>query len=145
MIAKAPAIRRSGTRAGFSLFEIVIAISIVMMMLGLTVMSVRSVSRERELREVTATLKDFAKKARAQALREQRAFQIQFLPDAFSIQALRKADELDPYEQLFLAEGEAVRAAELKRFTLPDSLLPTPGPTKHSNSRPRCPKTSPPP
>lgn len=114
-----PSIRRRG---GFSLFEIVIALSIVMMMIGLTAMSVRTVSRERALREVTATLKNFAKKARAQALQEQRAFQISFQPGAISIQALQKVDEADPYAQLFVTDSETVRAQDLKRFELPDDV-----------------------
>ncbi len=110
------------SRRGFTLIEIIITMFIVMLLLGVTVLGIRSVSGERRLREVTSELKQYARQARTQAMLEQRAFQIVFTPTFFSAQALQQVQEGQEFEQLFLAEGEATRAAEIKRFTLPEGI-----------------------
>jgi type II secretory pathway pseudopilin PulG len=113
--------RRPG--GGFTLVELVITIAIIMLILGAAVMSMGSLTNERRLREVTAELKDFAKKARAQAIVEQRAFQIEFQQTFFRVQALQQVgDEESAIQNLLLTEGEATRAQELRRFNLPDDI-----------------------
>ncbi len=112
-----------GGRRAFTLVELVISIFIVMLVLGLAALSTRSLSNERTLRSVTAELKDFAKQARAQALLERRAFQIEFQPAFFRIQAMQAVSDEDfAMQNLFLIEGEAARAQELKRHAIPEGI-----------------------
>jgi type II secretory pathway pseudopilin PulG len=122
MHSKTPVKKPLRSRRGFTLVEIVITMSIVMLLLGVTVLGIRSVSGERRLREVTSELKQYARQARTQAMLEQRAFQILFTPTFFSAQALQLVEEGEEFEKLFIAEGEATRASELKRFTLPEGV-----------------------
>ncbi|CAN5248232.1 hypothetical protein BH23VER1_BH23VER1_32230 [soil metagenome] len=119
-------------RRGFTIVEIVITIFIVSLLLGLVVLGTGSIAGERRLREVTSELQQYARKARTQALLEQRAFQIVFTPSFFSVQALQQVEEGMEFEQLFLAEGGANRATELIRYTLPEGVWIE---VKHWNER----------
>jgi len=113
-------ISRTNAGRGFTLVEVVISIALVLLMIGIATVSMGSLAAERRLREVTSTVKDYAKKARAQALLEQRAFQIQFQPDFVSVQALQPVgDDEIALNSLFAVEGEAVRAQELRRYEIP--------------------------
>lgn len=107
----------------FTLIEIIISIALVMLIMGMVVMSTGTLAEERRMREVTAAIKDFAKRARAQALVEQRAFQIEFQPGYFRVQALQQvSEEQAALQSLNLVEGEAMRAEELKRHQLPEDM-----------------------
>ena len=85
--------RHGGIPRGFTLIEIVIALAIVMMILGMAALNMNALNTERKLRDVTATLRDFARRARAEALIQQRGFQIAFLPDGFAVQGVVVPDE----------------------------------------------------
>ncbi|MDG2125586.1 MAG: prepilin-type N-terminal cleavage/methylation domain-containing protein [Verrucomicrobiales bacterium] len=108
---------------GFTLIEIIISIALIMLIMGMAVMSTGTLAEERRMREVTVELKDFAKKARAQALIEQRAFQIEFQPGFFRVQALQQvSEEQSAMQSLNLVEGDAMRAEELRRYNLPEDM-----------------------
>ena len=59
-----------------------------MMILGMAALNMNALNTERKLRDVTATLRDFARRARAEALVQQRGFQIAFRPDGFAVQGI---------------------------------------------------------
>jgi prepilin-type N-terminal cleavage/methylation domain-containing protein len=73
--------------SGFTLIEIVIVLSILALLLGMTVLRINSVSGERQLRGGAEALKDFAKQARMFAIVEQRPHQVLLTPRTIRLQA----------------------------------------------------------
>jgi prepilin-type N-terminal cleavage/methylation domain-containing protein len=67
-------------RSGFTLIELVLAMSIVVMLIGMTVMAVGRTSIEKKFQEPAAKLKEFARRARNAAVLEQRPYQVEITP-----------------------------------------------------------------
>ncbi len=74
--------------AAFSLIEIVVALSLVMLLVGLSVGSVSTLSHTRALREPMAKVREFAKKARTLAILEQRPYRVELHPHGVAIFSL---------------------------------------------------------
>ena len=74
-------------RTGFTLVEIIITISIIALLLGVTLLSINAVSSERKLREPAETIKDFAKQARMYAIVEQRPHQVLLTAQSVHLQS----------------------------------------------------------
>lgn len=79
--------RQRPPAAGFTLIEIVITLSIIALLLGMTVLTINSVSSERQLRTPAEVLKDFAKQARMFAIVEQRPHQVLITPRSLRLQS----------------------------------------------------------
>lgn len=77
----------SSTKA-FTLLEIVIAIAIVALMAGMGTMAVYSLDNERELKQPAAKIQEFAKRARNQAIFEQRPFQLEISPHSVVLSSI---------------------------------------------------------
>ena len=103
--------------SGFTLIEIVITLSIVALLLGMTVLSINSVSSERLLREPAEKLKDFAKQARMFAIVEQRPHQVLITPRSLRLQSSGQLLDED-YVNLKGELKESIPA--LKRYDLDD-------------------------
>ncbi|MCB1096190.1 MAG: prepilin-type N-terminal cleavage/methylation domain-containing protein [Verrucomicrobiales bacterium] len=73
--------------SGFTLIEIVIVLSVLSLLIGMTVLRINSVSGERQLRGGAEALKDFAKQARMFAIVEQRPHQVLLTPGSIRLQA----------------------------------------------------------
>jgi prepilin-type N-terminal cleavage/methylation domain-containing protein len=70
--------RRCGNRSGFTLVEIIIAITIVAILAGAALPTITGIERERAAREPVAELLRMARSVRARAMAEQRPYQIAF-------------------------------------------------------------------
>lgn len=75
------------TRRGFTLIEIVVVLSLIALMMGLTVMTIGSVTSERKLRGPAEALKDFAKQARMFGIVEQRPYQVLLTSQTIRLQS----------------------------------------------------------
>jgi hypothetical protein len=91
--------------------------------MGMAVLSMGALTEERKLHAVSAPLKDFAKKARAQALLEQRPFMIEFQQGYVTVSALHQvSDEMAALKSMRVVEGDAAEATERKRFEVPEGV-----------------------
>ena len=72
---------------GFTLVEIIITISIIALLLGVTLLSINAVSSERKLREPAEAIKEYAKQARMYAIVEQRPHQVLLTPRSIHLQS----------------------------------------------------------
>jgi prepilin-type N-terminal cleavage/methylation domain-containing protein len=68
--------RRFGSRSGFTLVEIIIAITIMAILAGAALPTITGIERERAAREPVAELLRLARTARARAMAEQHPYQI---------------------------------------------------------------------
>lgn len=73
--------------AGFTLVEIVITLAILALLLGMAVLTINSVSSERQLRGPAEAFKDFGKQARMFAIVEQRPHQVLVTPRSIRLQS----------------------------------------------------------
>jgi type II secretory pathway pseudopilin PulG len=119
----------SASRA-FTLVELMLAIAIAIVVLGLAVPSMRGLSAEKRLRETFERFDDFTRKAQLNAVSQQRSWTLIWLEGMISLQP----DAPTPEERL--AGGEGVREDfvfgedESYMIQRPTSLLPakdTPG------------------
>lgn len=78
MRARPSSVRHAAAGPGFTLVEIVIALTILAILAGVTIPTVRSIEREREARAPVSELARLARTVRARAMREQQPYQIAF-------------------------------------------------------------------
>jgi prepilin-type N-terminal cleavage/methylation domain-containing protein len=79
---------------GFTLVEIVVTMGIAVMLLTIGIASITNVSHDRELQEPMAKLREFAKRARNQAILEQRPYQVEISPRMIIIRSMATAPGL---------------------------------------------------
>lgn len=84
--------RQHGNRAGFTLVEIIIAITIVAILAGAALPTLTGIERERAAREPVTELLRMARTVRARAMAEQRPYQI-----AFDHRGFHAARYFNPY------------------------------------------------
>jgi type II secretory pathway pseudopilin PulG len=99
--------RRGGRCGGFTLVEVVIALTIVITITAIAIPAFRGLREEQLAREPIAELGRLAKEARLRAMKEKRPYQIAFYPGGFVASRY-----FSPYLQLaeltdFLAEEES--------------------------------------
>ena len=111
--------RRQRPSPGFTLIEIIITLSIVALLLGMTVLTINSVSSERQLRGPAEALKDFAKQARMFAIVEQRPHQVLITPRSLRLQSSGQVLNED-YVNIRGELAENIPA--IKRYDLDDDL-----------------------
>ena len=110
---------RRDRRTGFTLVEIIITLSIIALLLGVTMLSVNAVSSERKLREPAENLKDFAKQARMYAIVEQRPHQVLITPRSIHLQASGHLLA----EEFISAKGELLQdIPSIKKFVFDEDI-----------------------
>jgi|GEM_PF-446462 len=83
--------RAPGSRAGFTLVEIVITLSIVALLIAMALGSTITLSHTRALEEPISKVQEFAKRARNLAILEQRPYLLEITPHAVAIFSLVSA------------------------------------------------------
>lgn len=113
---------------GFSLLEIVIALTIVAVISASLVPSFRGLQNERVAREPVAELMRLAKEARLRAMKERRPYQV-----AITAQGFTASRYFDPYlnfaeltEFLALADEAENQGLRLDEYIEPTSSMPDP-------------------
>lgn len=76
------------TRRGFTLVEVVITLSIIVLLIGLATAAMQSFWHQRELEVPMARLKEYAKRARNAAILEQRPYVVEITPQGVALLSL---------------------------------------------------------
>jgi prepilin-type N-terminal cleavage/methylation domain-containing protein len=72
-------------RAGFTLLEIIIAIFVVSLIIGISIPTVSGIYLEEQLRSTTRTLEEYSIRARTMATSEQKTYAVVFNPKGFDL------------------------------------------------------------
>lgn len=83
-----PGTGRTRPRAGFTIIEIVITLSIVALLIALAIGSTITLSHTRALEEPISKVQEYAKKARNLAILEQRPYMLEIMPHSVAIFSL---------------------------------------------------------
>ena len=116
------------SHAGFTLIEIVIAVFILLLLLGLAVPSLNGVLADKRLQRSLDRFNDLVRQAHERSLAERRAYLIVFDQRGVSLQpaAFLKTEERKPIDSLPLARGEKWSMelpAALSKKTLPEWIF----------------------
>ncbi len=90
--------RRGSRRAGFTLLEIIIAIFVISLIIGISIPTVSGIYLEEQLRSTTRALEEYSIRARTMATSEQKTYAVVFNPKGFDlVQASEDMErELEP-------------------------------------------------
>ncbi len=104
-------VARSKNAAGFTLMEIVIAVFILLLLLGLAVPSLNGVLADKRLHHSLDRFNDLVRQAHERSLAERRAYLIVFGEQGVSLQpvAFLKTEEHKAIDSMALARGEKWR------------------------------------
>lgn len=78
-------------RAGFTIIEIVVTLSIVALLIAMAIGSTITLSHTRELQQPISKVQEFAKKARNLAILEQRPYMLEIMPHSVAVFSLVSA------------------------------------------------------
>jgi prepilin-type N-terminal cleavage/methylation domain-containing protein len=116
---KAPRRKLVPAAGGFTLLEIIIALSIIVLMIGMASVSLSQVNVEKEVKEPLYKLREFAKRARNQAVHEQRPFQVLLTPTGIQLQSI-KGSTTTPLGQAQFTNAEGQQIGVLESYTAPE-------------------------
>ena len=108
--------------SGFTLIELMVVMGIIVLIIGMGVASMGSVGEERKLAEPMAKVREFAKRARNQAILEQRPYQIVISPQAITIQSAVSAS---PNGGSPVGDGNARPRGQIDKFSWDDDVVMT--------------------
>lgn len=118
--------------AGFTLVEMVVALTILGILAGITIPTVQNIEREREARAPVSELARLARNVRGRAMREQQPYQIAF--DARGFHAARfynpygKSEEFDQLVQeiaVIEQQQEIIEASKARGMDQNEGIVPT--------------------
>lgn len=106
-----PAFRSKAGARGFTLIEVMAALFIFSLIIGIAILSIRSVSAEQKMRDTTEVLKQYAKEARRLAIEEQRPWAVEFRPGRFMLTDMSMGGDAEEESSIRYTEDDEEEAA----------------------------------